>query len=79
MDICVSREVYLVQISSSFGAVKSLIEKKKSFFRYAGYLGSLNSVWSIFEEFALAWLVPGPALATCTPCTLGFPQKLLSE
>lgn len=48
MDICVSREVYVVQISSSFGAVKSLIgkkkKKKKSLFEYAGYLGSLNSV-----------------------------------
>lgn len=56
MDICVSREVYLVQISSPFDAVKSLIEKK-SFFGYVEFLCSLNSVWSIFEEFVLVWLV----------------------
>lgn len=29
MDICISRKVYLIQISSPFGTVSSLIKKKK--------------------------------------------------
>ena len=58
---------------------KSWYKEGLYFFGYAEYPCPLNSLWSTFEELVLAWFVPGLTLATCTHCTMGFPQKLLSR